>query len=78
MKRSLKKSLMELGNTLVAYHRYEPSIVPANVAKMIKANSTLPITLFTMWLNSHPEAQEILIESTGMEWETVINTEKGS
>lgn len=68
-KMDLKRALMELGNRLVTEARFVPSgPLPPEVRKALKVDhSTEPITLFTEWLNLHPEARDVLLEM-GIEW----------
>jgi hypothetical protein len=59
----LKEVLMHLGNKLVTEHGYNPATgMPDD-----RVNSTHPIKSFTVWMNEHPEAQEVLNE-LGFKW----------
>jgi len=68
-KMDLKRALMELGNRLVTEARFVPSgPLPPEIREALKVDhSTEPITLFTEWLNLHPEARDVLSEM-GIEW----------
>lgn len=65
----LKRTLMELGNKLVMDRLFDPGgPVPPEVVEALKADHTTePITLFTTWVNLHPEAQDVL-ERMGVRW----------
>lgn len=66
---NLKRLLMEFGNKLVIDLKFDPSgFMPAKLKHELKSNHTTePITMLAMWLNEHPEAQEVLKEM-GIDW----------
>jgi hypothetical protein len=57
----LKEILMNLGNKLVLEHGYEPACWSDT------KNNTSAIKDFTVWMNEHPDAQEVLRE-LGFNW----------
>lgn len=59
---NLKLILMQLGNKLVTERRFNPG-----AAAVGPEPSTMPITIFTRWLNETPDAQEVLDE-LGIDW----------
>lgn len=66
----LKEMLMQLGNKLVMEHRYSPSYqygLSNCFPTDIQLKSTTIIKLFTDWINTHTEAQEVLAE-LGFNW----------
>jgi len=69
----LKKLLMELGNALVSDFGFDPCIVHEGMRDEVLAykdteeNSTLFIALLTVWINKHPEVQEVLWKM-GFKW----------
>ncbi len=67
----LKEVLMHLGNKLVTEHGYDPAMrsrADRNVHEIeLCANATDVINTFTIWMNEHPEAQEVLQE-LGFKW----------
>lgn len=58
---NLKQITMELGNQLVTQHGYDPT------ANSRLFPNTKPLREFVDWLNSAPEAREVLSEM-GVEW----------
>jgi hypothetical protein len=68
---NLKKVLMELGNKLVLERGFEPvgdaAISPTIMADLTSDKSTAYITMFTIWLNSNPDARDVLRE-LGVDW----------
>lgn len=60
VKPDLKSVLMILGNTLVTEHGFDPAYSDGD-------RSTNLIKRFTDWVNSHPEAQSVLLE-LGFNW----------
>ena len=68
---NLKKVMMELGNKLVLDYKYNPSIPKWQmIVDAEEDRSTLPIVIFTEWLNRNKDAQRIL-EEMGVEWPVV-------
>jgi hypothetical protein len=62
---------MELGNELVLTHGHNPSPIKWKLlGEVCDGNSTLPIILFTEWVNRNPAAREVLA-SMGIEWPVV-------
>lgn len=68
---NLKKVLMELGNKLVLERGFDPvgdsALSPLIVKDLMSDHTTAYITMFTTWLNAHPDAQDIL-KDMGIEW----------
>ena len=62
---NLKQVLMNLGNRLVTERGFDPAVFDNPDRK-----STVPIRVFTEWLNHTPEAIEILKEM-GINWPVV-------
>lgn len=65
----LKRVLMELGNELVTEHKFDPSGPLSEITRVGLASdySTMPVTIFTEWLNQHPPAREVLAKR-GLAW----------
>lgn len=66
---NLKLLLIEFGNRLVTDLGYEQSgAMPEDLKQELKGDhSTEPITVFTLWLNEHPEARKVL-KDMGIDW----------
>ena len=65
--RDLKRVLMDLGNSLVTEHRFDPG--PSGVPYRLHPtdHNTLPLTVVTEFLNEHEEARDCL-RDLGFEW----------